>query len=49
MKEEEIKEVHVLPYYDGTKHKNGKLKLKWIVKTDVDLKKEQLLDNANNK
>lgn len=37
-----VKSVHVLPYYDGTKYKNGKLKIKWVVRTNLDLEKERL-------
>ncbi len=25
-------EIHVMPYNDGTKYKNGKMKTKWVVK-----------------
>lgn len=31
MKKKKKDEVHVMPYSDGTRHKNGKPKTKWIV------------------
>ena len=37
-----IKEIHVLPFDDGTKYKNGKTRLKWVVRTNVELEKEKL-------
>lgn len=41
-----ITKVHVLPYIDGTKYKNGKPKIKWVVKTNIELDKERrLLEN----
>ena len=30
--------IHVMPYDDGSRYKNGKLKTKWIVKTGTELK-----------
>jgi hypothetical protein len=47
MKKEEVKEVHVLPYLDGTKYKNGKDKIKWVVRTNVDLEKEAELTKSS--
>lgn len=37
MERKVIKEIHVVPFDDGTKYKNGKVKIKWVIVEKYDI------------